>query len=140
MNIQPWQAQQKAQKDEARQRKTQASEALRGYRGGTTNNGEASKLTQLKEQDRQQTLEDERKLREYSRVILAEDTKLTTYKEEERQKKQEAANLLGAYQGSLSEEEAKLAAMRKKEERRKKQQAQEELHKNLEITKGGNNI
>lgn len=137
MNFESWQAQQKAQKDEERKRKTQAAEALRSYKGEATN-AEASKLAQLKEQDRQQKLEAERQLREYRGTISEEDTKLTNYKEEERRKKQEAANLLRGYQGTLSEEEAKLAAARE-DERRKKQQAQEQLYRNLETTKGENN-
>jgi hypothetical protein len=136
MNVESWQATQKAQKDEERKRKSQAAEALRSYKGQAAN-AEASKLTQMKEQDRQQKLEAERQHREYRGTISEEDAKLTIYKEEERRKKQEASNLLRGYQGTLSEEEARLAAVRE-EERRKKQQAQEQLYQNLERSKAGN--
>lgn len=132
MNIDAWQAQQKAQKDEERKRKTQAAEALRNYKGDAASN-EATLIAQMKEQERQQKLEAEKQLRDYRGIVSAEDTKLAAMKEDVRRKKQEAANLLRGYQGSLSEEEAKMAAIRE-EERRKKQEAQQELYKNLEAT------
>ena len=130
MSLEAWQAQQKAQKDEEKMRKTQAAEALRSYKGDAAN-AEASKLTQLKEQDRQRKLEAERKLREYRGTISEDDAKLTAYKEEERRKKQEAATMLRGYQGSLSEEEARLAAMRE-EEKRRRQEAHKSLLENLD--------
>lgn len=132
MNYEAWQAQQKAARDEERRKKSQATEALRNYKGDG-GNAEATKLAQLKEQDRLRKLEAEKQLRGYRGTLSEEDTKLMAYKEEERRKKQEAAALLRGYQGALSEEEAKLAAARE-EERRKKQDAQKILHQSFENT------
>jgi hypothetical protein len=82
-----WQAQQKAQKDEDRKAKSAAAAALQSYRRDGLSE-EETKLAALREQERLQKLEAERKLRDYRGQMSEEEARLAAQRQEELRKKQ----------------------------------------------------
>lgn len=87
MNIEAWQAQQRAQKGEERMRKQEAAEILRGYQG--TVSEEDTKLAALREEERRKKQEAAEMLRGYQGSLSEEEAKLIAAREEERRKHQE---------------------------------------------------
>ena len=84
-----WQAQQRAQKEEERKAKTDATAALQGYRRSNLSE-EETKLAALREQERLQKLNAEQQLHGYRGGKLSEEeSKLAAQKQEELRKKQE---------------------------------------------------
>ena len=96
MNLEAWQAQQKALKGEDRKRKSQAAEALKNYRKeGLTE--EEAKLAAFKEEERRKKVEAAGQLHGYRGQLSEEDAKLAALREEERRKKLEAEQQLRGY-------------------------------------------
>jgi hypothetical protein len=84
-----WQAQQRAQKEEERKAKTDATAALQGYRRSNLSE-EETKLAALREQERLQKLNAEQQLHGYRGGKLSdEESKLAAQKQDELRKKQE---------------------------------------------------
>ena len=83
-----WQAQQKAQRDEERKAKSEAAAALNNYRRDGLSE-EERKLAEIREQERLQKLEAEKKLRDYRGKMSEEEAKAFALKQEELRKKQE---------------------------------------------------
>ena len=104
MNIDAWQSQQKAQKEEERKRKAAAQDALKGYRGGI-NEGDA-KLAALREEERKQREEAESQLRGYRGTLSEGDKKLLAEREAEREKRQAEEQRLRALGGQENIEAA----------------------------------
>jgi hypothetical protein len=104
MNIEAWQTQQKAQKEDERKRKIAAQDALKGYRGGI-NEGDA-KLAALREEERKQREEAEAQLRGYRGTLSDTDKKLLAQREAERQKRQAEEQRLRALGGKENIEAA----------------------------------
>ena len=83
-----FQAQQRAQKDQERKAKTEATAALQGYRRSGLSE-EETKLAALREQERLQRLTAEQQLRGYRGQLSEADAKLAAQRLEELRKKQE---------------------------------------------------
>jgi hypothetical protein len=98
MNVQAWQSQQRALKDEEKKRQKEAAEALQNFRGGVSE--EDSKLAAFKEEERNKKLEAGRALQNFRGGVSEEDTKFVALREEERQQKLEAERRLRDYRGS----------------------------------------
>jgi hypothetical protein len=97
MNIEAWQIQQKAQKEEERERKTAAQDALKGYRGGISE--EVTKLAALREEERSKREEAEAQLRGYRGTLSEGDKKLLAQREVERERRQAEEQRLRALGG-----------------------------------------
>jgi hypothetical protein len=82
-----WQAQQKALKVEDRKAKSAAAAALQNYRRDNLSE-EETKLAALREQERLQKLEAERKLHDYRGHLSEEEAMLAAQRQEELRKKQ----------------------------------------------------
>jgi hypothetical protein len=83
-----FQAQQRAQKDQERKAKTEATAALQGYRRSGLSE-EETKLAALREQERLQRLNAEQQLRGYRGQLSEADAKLAAQRLEELRKRQE---------------------------------------------------
>lgn len=83
-----WQAQQRAQKEEGRKAKTEATAAIQGYRRSGLSE-EETKLAALREQERMQKLNAEQQLHGYRGQLSEEEAKLAAQKQEELRRKQE---------------------------------------------------
>jgi hypothetical protein len=97
MNIEAWQTQQKAQKEDERKRKTAAQDALKGYRGGI--NESDTKLAALREEERRKREEAEAQHRGYRGTLSEKDKKLLAEREAERQRRQAEEQRLRALGG-----------------------------------------
>jgi hypothetical protein len=104
MNIEAWQTQQKAQKQEARKRNTSARDALKGYRGAI-NEGD-TKLAALREEQRRKREEAEAQLRGYRGTLSEGDKKLLAQREVERERRQAEGQRLRALGGKENIEAA----------------------------------
>jgi len=124
-----WQAKQRAQKEDERKAKTEATAAIQGYRRSGLSE-EETKLAALREQERMQKTEATAAIQGYRRSGLSEEeTKLAVLREQERTQKNNAEHQLHGYRGQLSEEEVKLAAQ-KQEELRRRQELESQLRNN----------
>mmetsp|Transcript_47642 Transcript_47642/g.54019 ORF Transcript_47642/g.54019 Transcript_47642/m.54019 type:complete len:387 (-) Transcript_47642:165-1325(-) len=124
-----WQAKQRAQKEDERKAKTEATAAIQGYRRSGLSE-EETKLAGLREQQRMQKTEATAAIQGYRRSGLSEEeTKLAAFREEERMQKLNAEHQLHGYRGQQSEEEVKLAAQ-KQEELRRRQELELQLRNN----------
>jgi len=124
-----WQAKQRAQKEDERKAKTEATAAIQGYRRSGLSE-EETKLAGLREQERMQKTEATAAIQGYRRSGLSEEeTKLAAFREEERMQKLNAEHQLHGYRGQQSEEEVKLAAQ-KQEELRRRQELESQLRNN----------
>ena len=82
-----WQAQQKAQKDQERKAKTEATAALQGYRkSGLTS--EETKLAAMREEERLKRLQAQEDLHGYQHKLTKEEEELAKQRQEELRKKQ----------------------------------------------------
>lgn len=103
-----FQAQQRAQKDQERKAKTEATDAIQGYRRSGLSE-EETKLAALREQERLQRLNAEQQLRGYRGQLSEADAKLAAQKLEELRKRQEQEERLrnnGVVSSSSSSQEA----------------------------------
>ncbi|KAL3926023.1 MAG: hypothetical protein SGARI_005750 [Bacillariaceae sp.] len=103
-----WQAQQKVQKDEERKAKSEAAAALNKYRRDGLSE-EERKLADIREQERLQKMEAEKKLRDYRGKMSEEEAKAFALKQEELRRKQEMEEQLRT-NGVVSAHEAGIHA------------------------------
>jgi hypothetical protein len=82
-----WQAQQKAQKDEERRRKTEATEALQSYRRAGLSE-EETKLALLRDEERLKKADAEKQLHGYRGQMSEEEARMAALRHEELRKKQ----------------------------------------------------
>lgn len=83
-----WQAQQRAQKEQERNAKTEAAAALQGYRRSGLSEDE-TKLAALREHERLQKLNAEQQLHGYRSTLTEAEAKMAAQKQEELRRKQE---------------------------------------------------
>jgi hypothetical protein len=127
-----WQAQQRAEKEAQRKKKTESAQMLTQFRGGVSEKD--SKMAQMKEEERRKQKESKEMLQGYRGGVSEGDVKMAQMKEEDRKKQKESKDMLQGYRrGGLSEEETKLADIRK--EHRAQQEDSTRLLQSYQCTK-----